>query len=148
MPLQFTVTDGKYGLKGSPTRDVFKFMHKQMCKDHWGCDLDFIWVMKSPQPDIVAGLDYKSAGDDVTFTEVIAYNALLLRGISIYIVKGDADSGCFDVYQYMGGHHSKPCYTLDFICKTSCWEEFHSWQAEIRKAYASRFSSEGHSHGR
>lgn len=148
MPLEFTVTDGKQSLKGSPSRDIFKFMHKQQCKEHWGCDLDFIWVMKSPQPDIVAGLDYKAYGDEVTFTEVIAYNALLMRGISIYIVQGDAESGAFDVYQYGGGHHYKPRYTLAFVCHTDSWDQFHEWQASIRKEYASRFGSEGHSHGR
>jgi hypothetical protein len=148
MPLEFTVTDGKKFLKGSPSRDIFKFMHKQQCKEHWGCDLDFIWVMKYPQPDIVAGLDYKTECDEVTFSEVIAYNALLFRGISIYIVVGDAESGCFDVYEYIGGHHSRPRYTLEFICKTNSWREFHQWQAEIRKSFAKRFSSEGQTHGR
>ena len=148
MPLEFTVTDGKKFLKGSPSRDIFKFMHKQQCKEHWGCDLDFIWVMKYPQPDIVAGLDYKTECDEVTFSEVIAYNALLFRGISIYIVVGDAESGCFDVYEYIGCHHSRPRYTLEFICKTNSWREFHQWQAEIRKSFAKRFSSEGQTHGR
>lgn len=148
MPLEFTVTDGKRALKGSTSRDIFKFMHKQQCKDHWGCDLDFIWVMKSPLPDIVAGLDYKAPGDDVTFTEVIAYNALLQRGISIYIVQGDAESGQFDVYQYIGGHYYKPRYTLQFVCHTSSWPEFHTWQSSIRKEYAAKFAQEGHTHGR
>lgn len=140
--------DGKQSLKGSPSRDCFKYMHKQTCKDHWACDLDFIWVTKSPQPDIVAALDYKMYGDDVTFTEVIAYNALLMRGISVFIVQGCAETGSFNVHRYVGGHHLKPRYTLLFVRKTDSWGEFHAWEAEIRKAYALRFSSEGQTDGR
>lgn len=139
---------GKKFIKGSSSRDTFKYMHKQQCKDHWGCDLDFIWVMKSPHPDIVAGLDFKAYGDEVTFTEVIAYNALLMRGIAIYIVEGNAESGEFVVYKYIGGHHYKPSYTLQKVEKTETWEQFHRWQASIRFEYASRFATGGHTHGR
>jgi hypothetical protein len=45
---------------GSPRRDRFKQRHKLLSKEFYGCDLDFVLVTKTPVPDVIAVLDYKS----------------------------------------------------------------------------------------
>ena len=63
-------------LKGSPSRDSFKQLHKSHCpQSYYACDLDFILVAKYPFR-IIAFIDYKKHSDKITFSEVIAYNEL------------------------------------------------------------------------
>lgn len=126
---------------GSPSRDLFKLKHKALHKDLWAIDLDFVLVEKYPHPDIVAAIDFKKDTDDsITFAEVIAYNALLNRGISIYIVTGDADLGVFQIYKYNGGCHKKPSYSVTLIASVNDWVEFEVWEKSLRKFKRSRFT--------
>ena len=119
--------------KGSPSRDTFKRKHKDLSKLFWACDLDFVLIDKSPVPDIVAVLDYKQSDDDITFSEVIAYNALMSRGLPIYIVVGDAESGAFIIYHYRGGNHKKPRCEMAEVCRTINWDEFARWEKSLRE---------------
>ena len=139
--------NGKQKIKGSDSRDHFKFMHKQSHPGHYACDLDFVLVRKDPD-GIVALLDYKSRLDEVTFSEVVTFNDFINRGIPVYIIVGDAYAGCFEILRYMGGNKLKPRYTLKSLCRTQCWEDFHKWESAIREHLASRFTAEGHTHGR
>lgn len=125
--------------KGSPSRDEFKVRHKLLRKELWSLDIDFLFVEKSPYPDIIAAIDYKSHGDTLTFAEVIAYNALTIRGIPIYIVSGDAETGEFEIKWYVGGHHQKPRYELVLMKTTANWKEFEAWEIELRAKRKKRF---------
>jgi len=127
--------------KGSPSRDTFKRMHKELGKDNWGCDIDFVFVEKAPFPDIVAVIDYKQSCDEITFSEVIAYNALMNRGLPVFVVSGCADSGRFTISRYMGGNHFKPNYTLDEVLKTENWSEFERWEKSLRSQYQEKLGA-------
>lgn len=125
--------------KGSPTRDNFKHRHKQLCKQFYACDLDFVFVAKVPMPDIIAAIDYKASGDKITFSEVIAYNALIRRGIPVYVVAGDVETGAFRIWRYKGGHHGKPRYDVEPVANTSSWDEFETWERALRDEYQKSF---------
>ena len=129
----------KHHLKGSPSRDLFKYYHKRLNNKFWGCDIDFVLLDKYPFPDIVAALDYKKHGDEVTFSEVIVYNALIIRGIKVYIVEGDAESGAFRISEYVGGHHAQPSDELSQVCNTESWDEFEQWEQALRLSSKKRF---------
>lgn len=120
-------------LEGSVSRDRFKRKHKELSGRFYGADLDFVLVQKEPIPDIVCALDYKKSYDCVTFSEVILYNALIMRGVEVFIVTGDADSGIFAIQSYLGGHHELPNYTLGEPVFTNNWSEFEAWENEQRK---------------
>jgi hypothetical protein len=126
---------------GSPSRDLFKRKHKDLNKHLWSCDVDFVFIEKHPSPDIVAVLDFKNGtGDDITFSEVIAYNAIIRRGIPVYIVTGDPELGAFTIFRYEGGHHVKPEYKLRNLCQTQNWQEFEDWEVRLRNYWKSLFS--------
>lgn len=127
---------------GSPSRDAFKRRHKDLNRTLYACDLDFVLIEKDPTPDIVAALDYKQDGDDVSFSEVIAYNALIRRGIKVFIVTGDAETGCFEICEYIGGHHRKPTCKLSRPCTTRNWKEFENWEQSVRQAFRSKFAQQ------
>jgi len=125
--------------KGSPSRDDFKRAHKDLSRRFYACDLDFVLVEKFPYPDIVAVLDYKQHGDAITFTETIAYNALVRRGLPVFIVTGAVATGAFRIERYVGGHHATPRTELEFLRMTASWEEFEAWEQSLRDAYRNRF---------
>lgn len=129
----------KRQLKGSPSRDAFKRMHKELGPDLYACDLDFVLIEKVPTPDIIAALDYKQDGDTVSFAEVIVYNALIRRGIPVFIVKGPVETCEFAIGQYRGGHHGKPRYRVDLVHETASKEEFEKWERSLREEYAAKF---------
>ena len=129
-------------LKGSPSRDTFKQKHKRLSKNYWACDLDFVLLEKNPFPDIVAAIDYKTSNDHgVPFSEVIAYNALIRRGIRVFIIQGDAETGPFVIREYVGGHHYKPSYSLVDVALVKGWEELGEWEGKLREEWRQRFSS-------
>lgn len=127
--------------QGSPSRDLFKRKHKDLNKEFYGCDIDFAFVTKRPFPDIVAIIDYKKNHDEVTFSEVIAYNALVNRGIPVYVVIGDAEEGSFRVFQYAGGHHARPRFDLVEVATTANWAEFEEWERSIRDRHYDAFKA-------
>ena len=122
-------------LQGSPSRDKFKRKHKDLSRQFYACDIDFVFVEKEPLPDIVAALDYKAFGDAITFSETIAYMALVKRGIPVFIVTGNADAGVFKIDKFIGGHHKKPRHELKHTASTCSWEEFSAWESSLRQAY-------------
>lgn len=124
---------------GSPSRDLFKRKHKDLSRQFFACDMDFVFVEKVPFPDIVAAIDYKQDWDSVTFSESIAYTALVRRGIPVYIVTGDCESGCFSVKQYIGGHFKKPVARYSNEFQVQSWEEFEQWEEWLREEYRKLF---------
>jgi len=133
------MNDEMKNLKGSPSRDLFKQKHKSLASQLYACDIDFVLVDKMPVPDIVAALDYKQRSDDITFSEVIAYNALLQRGIPVFIVQGDAEQGSFVIYRYQGGNHRNPRYDLTKEAQTFGWEDFQDWEFRLRERRRKRY---------
>ena len=131
--------ESKKNLKGSESRDTFKLKHKTLSKTFYACDIDFMFLEKFPFPGIVAVVDYKQNADSVTFSETIAYNDFIRRGIPVYIVQGDADAGVFKIFEYVGGHHVKPRQELNAIGVTDSWESFGRWEQKIRDAYKHKY---------
>lgn len=129
----------KRDMKGSPNRDEFKRRHKDICRDLWSCDIDFMFVEKSPVPDIVAAIDYKTDDDKIQFSEVIAYNSLRRRGIPVFIIRGDSVSGKFDILRYDGGHHRQPRYTLTLVAKTEDWQGLERWELSLRREFGEQY---------
>lgn len=126
---------------GSPSRDQFKRRHKDLNRQLYALDLDFVLVEKDPTPDIVAVLDYKNGhGDLVTFSEVIAYNALLRRGLPVFIISGCQESGTFEIWRWLGGHHLKPTKRCEKIAATTSWAEFEQWEVALRLDWRERYS--------
>lgn len=125
---------------GSPSRDKFKRKHKDLNKNFWALDVDFVFIEKHPFPDIVAILDFKAgASDTITFSEVIGYNAFLNRGLPVYIVSGDPDAGAFTIYRWEGGNHLKPTSKLKHVHNTANWKEFEKWERMLRRYRKSRW---------
>ena len=125
--------DSKRALKGSPSRDLFKQAHKNLSKQFYSCDIDFVWVGKYP-PRIIAFLDFKLPRDRVTFSEVLAYNDLL-RIAPVYIVESpDPTTGPFKVYSYSGGDFrpNPPDVELEHIETCPDWLSFGKWERKVR----------------
>lgn len=133
--------DSKRRLKGSPSRDCFKQRHKDLPSNFYAMDLDFVLIAKTPIPDVICAIDYKQHGDEITFTEVIGYNAMTRRGLPVYIATGDAEAGRFEISRYVGGHHATPTYTLQPICKTESWQDFQSWEQELRNEFILKWNA-------
>lgn len=133
------MTEEVENLRGSDSRDEFKRRHKQLSRQFYASDLDFVLVEKHPYPDIVAALDYKRNSDSISFAEVIAYNSLLKRGIPLFIIKGDELKGRFTICEYMGGHHGRPDCVLKAIRNTDSWVEFEAWESELRTKWTTRW---------
>lgn len=125
---------GKQGLKGSPSRDEFKRRHKDLSATFYAGDLDFVLVTKYPKAGIVAFLDYKRCGDQVTFAEAIAYNSLLSIA-PVYIVQGDnPNTGPFTVLEYKGGdwRPEPPVVSLIYCETVQDWRGFGNWERRLR----------------
>jgi len=128
--------DQKLNLKGSPSRDAFKQWHKTLFPWLYACDADFILVNKNP-PGIVAVLDYKTQKDHVTFSEVLAYNDFVIRGIPVYIVVGCEPFQQLEIYLYLGGNSQPepPQVRLELIASTNTRLEFALWESKIRQEW-------------
>ena len=122
-------------LRGSQSRDTFKYMHKQCCSPKfYASDLDFMLV---EPPGLVACLDFKLPGQEVTFAEVLAYN-VLLKTSPVYIVESPSpEAGPFKIYQYLGGdwHSRPPSVELVFVCACEGWGAFSRWEGQLRQEY-------------
>ena len=152
----------KQELKGSPSRDMFKYWHKKLSKYFYACDVDFTLVAKCRRnrnkDHIVGILDYKELYDDVTFSEAIAYNNFIAAGFPVYLVRStcidpplqpctcECTCGADDVQRerMKSGEFRiseiKGCKTrpnpqdceCSHVISTSSWEEFEEWEEELR----------------
>ena len=122
-------------LKGSPSRDIFKQMHKTLPGRFYACDIDFVLVENRP-PYILAFLDFKLPYDSVTFTEILAYNRLLAVA-PIYIVESpNPETGPFSIRRYSSGvikaYPAKPVITLGEAETCHDWQAFGQWEQSVR----------------
>lgn len=138
----------KQMLKGSQSRDLFKLMHKQTHPRNYATDIDLAMVVKYPWPHMPFYVDHKSGNENLTFSEVVAYNDALMRGQRVFIVRGDAEAGRFVINEYTGGHHGRPTWSEVFACEVDDWPAFHRWEESVRKECCDRFNPSEHTHGR
>ena len=133
----------KQSLSGSPSRDCFKYLHKnRVRKTHYATDLDFVLVHKATWDSAVipAVIDYKKFGPDkVTFTEAVVYKFFVDSKIPVYIVKAEYDSilddivGPFEVKEIIQVKWRAPIITYsDVTLMLKDWDEFDSWETKIR----------------
>jgi hypothetical protein len=124
----------KQELKGSPSRNGFKYLHKKLSRRFYACDLDFILVGKSPYR-IIAFLDYKRQTEPLTFSEIIAFNELKKLAPVFIVRSNNVEQGPFQILRFEGGDPTPdpPVYNLTAIhyCKT--WQDLEDWEAGVRK---------------
>ncbi len=125
--------------KGSTLNDLIKLLHKLRLPPHmFGCDVDLMIVEKNPDC-IVAFKDFKRIGEQVTFSEVIAYNQLM-KVAPIYLIyagsEQDAQNGVLTVYRYLGGNRgpNPPTIRMELYARLQSWEEYRRWEQELRNA--------------
>lgn len=104
---------------------------------------DLELVSKYPFPHIVARLDFKVAGDSISFAEAIAYNELVNRGIPVYIIEAEdpefinkqATEHRFSVYRYLYADPlpDPPLVKRTLELKSATWAELARWEALLRK---------------
>jgi len=132
------MNEAKQGLKGSPSRDSFKQIHKIKCSEEkFACDLDLVLVSKVPKAAINAFLDYKKFGDKVSFSEVLAYNNLISMAPLFIVRSADPDNGPFYIRKYLSGDwrpYPDPIVQLGEPIKLANWDEFNKWETSLRMA--------------
>jgi hypothetical protein len=135
-----SMSDDMRAVVGSDTRDLFRSQHKQDLPHHmFGLDFDFVLVEKNPYK-IVAVLDVKvGKREKLTFTEVIAYNAILKNGFAdVFIIYAKCVESLkrweLSIYQYLGGDPvpEPPKKKLFLVQKTKSLEDFQQWEQTIR----------------
>lgn len=131
--------EDKRRLQGSEKLDRFKRRHKEINGKFYASDVDLTLISKLP-PGVVAYLDYKGSGENVTFAEVILYNQHL-EIAPVYIVEGkDPENGPFTITRFMGGNYKPEPPTVDTetICTCADWSEYEKWESELREEYEKR----------
>lgn len=125
--------EDKRNLIGSRKRDLFRRKHKDYGDKLYSLDGDMIWVEKEP-PGIVAYIDYKTTDDNVTFSEVLAYNVWATT-TPVYIIQADdPETGPFTVLRYEGGNWKPepPDVEMRFVLLCKDWEELTDWEGKLR----------------
>lgn len=121
--------EGKRNLIGSPNRDIFKRRHKDLNRSFYASDADLCLISFKP-PGVVAYLDYKAEGDQVTPTEGILYNEWMVS-TPVFIIEGATpDAGPFTVWRYMGSDKE-----LEYVTFVSDWAGLEAWEQGLRNEY-------------
>ena len=143
-------------LRGSKSRDHFKWWHKQKLRGcDYASDLDLILVEKvfTGTKDkegywhkgvIVAAIDFKSYDvEEPTFTEVIVYNWSVDSGVPVYLVSGNPalpDEGKeYDTMMVRRFVHGVPwprppkC-EIEHVIGPCSVDEYVAWEKKLRGA--------------
>lgn len=138
---QYGMTEAQRALKGSPNRDLFKQLHKQLLPRHmFAADADLFVIEKNPD-GIVALYDFKMQYDGVTFSEVITYNAQRLAFISVFIIEAANETAlksyCFDIREYKWGNRTPnpPIVEWGHSWHVDSAEEFAEWEQNLRNKW-------------
>ncbi len=94
--------------KGSESRDVYKWWHKQIddfynlpeAKKWYAIDIDLCLV--DFDKGILAFLDYKKPTDKITSAEKVVYDELLEKGYDVFLIVGELPK-IPQVYKYTKG---------------------------------------------
>lgn len=131
--------EDKRNLQGSLSRDIFKRLHKQKCdSDHYATDADLVLVAKNPYR-VVAGLDYKQYGDEVSFTEAILYNWFIDRDVPVYLIYSQSLNGFpdsvhrFDLYRYYYADPGPdpPIVEKELKAQDLTWKALNDWETRL-----------------
>jgi len=141
------MTDG-HVLQGSEARDLFKRLHKQQApSDFYALDVDLELVSKggtaacAPAPEVIARIDFKRPDDSLEFSEVLAYNRMLMQGIPVFIVECAAADFVgkrpanhrFTVHRYCGGDFADPVNTVTKTVGVGLsWGQLVEWERCLR----------------
>ena len=136
------MNEKKFNLKGSPSRDEFKYQHKRkLPSNFYATDLDLVLVEKDE--GIVAFLDYKKPKDLLTYTETLAYNELIAIAPIYIIVSNNPEHGPFKVISY--NMKLKPQdYTIEALMRRfqvihlKNWNQPMEWEEHLRTILTSR----------
>lgn len=134
--------------RGSPSRDRFKHLHKQMLpKEAWALDVDLELVAKYPFPFVVARIDFKLPNDSIGFTEALSYqNCLDLpepHAVPVYIVESNEDFGRadspvdshrFSVFRLVWADYKPfpPTFKLELVAGDLDWRGLSQWEMDLR----------------
>ena len=149
----------KRALKGSKRRDAFKHWHKTLPGWYYALDIDFALINKKAHTDrdivIIAFIEYMKPDGTPTFTECMAYNALIKEGHHVFIVKSEpfwknifcpkcgakvdeeahfGPNSIFNIYQYCGGSckPDPPVCDLKLVEKGLSARGFRDWEGNLR----------------
>ncbi len=115
-------------LRGSESRDTFKWAHKKIGNGYYASDADLVLAEFHPR-GIVAYIDFKKVGDIVTATEKIIYDEWV-QSKPVFVVEGiDPEFGPFTIYEYLQGGQ------LKFICCLKDQNEYRNWELSLRMEY-------------
>lgn len=132
-------------LEGSPIRDRWRRLHKDLSSGLYGADGDFIWV-EFTYPGVVAYLDIKGPYDSLTRTEIVLYNYWINQA-PVYIIQIPETipidvclgSGIFKIGRYYRTElTNQPNPNVEWIETTSSWSEFEEWEVSVRNEYKQR----------
>lgn len=133
--------DAKRELEGSPLRDKFKRMHKELHPSFFASDADLALIQKAPCAEVVAYLDYKAIGEHITWAEAVLYAEWLRNGKAVYIVRSnDPEIGPFTIERLIRIIDLKPEppeIEIEHIAELPDWDAFEEWQARLRADYRS-----------
>jgi hypothetical protein len=134
--------------KGSPSRDRFKLLHKQLLPGNcWALDSDLELVEKRPIPFVVARLDFKMGQDSISFTEAIAYqhylSAPMPYKVPVYIIEAnpifkdensDPKDHLFAVIEVTALNYrpDPPTYDRRVVIENATWQDLADWEAKLR----------------
>ena len=124
----------KKNLIGSRSRDLFKWLHKQIGGGYHASDTDLALIDFNTR-DVIAYLDYKQIGDTVTETEKVLYDRWS-RDTPVFIVEGVIVEGAtlkvgpFTIKRYLFGGQ------LEFICNLKDLNAYQRWELAIRQDYS------------
>lgn len=142
--------NAKKQLKGSETRDRFKQLHKAMLPAHcYALDSDLELVEKLPFPFIVARIDFKVEGDQLTFAEAISYDYLLnglpseyripvfiIEATRAFRVSEDPSDHRFTVWEIIEVDYKPepPLRKANKLLSGLTWRELAEWEIRLREA--------------
>jgi hypothetical protein len=115
-------------LKGSPSRDEFKSLHKtKLGNGFYACDIDLVLVDFRSKNGIVCILDCKRMNELITNTEHKTYQDLG-RYHKLFIIRivEKVEDGHFIINEYRNGEEF-------FMTRTLNWEQFKQWETELRQ---------------
>lgn len=140
-------------LKGSLSRDEFKLWHKSAAlpKFYYMCDCDGVLVEKRVNSitsviheGIVAFIDYKQAGDSVSYTEAVAYNQFVAMGFPVFLVWSKSpEFTTFTIQRYNGAdpRPSPPVCDLTLVAKDISQAQYVAWEKQLRDEWYLRVST-------
>lgn len=118
--------------KGSESRDMFKWRHKQELPDAClASDIDFVLYDKTNEK-ILAIIDVKKDKDRVTPVECGVYNDLLNKGYSVYIIIGDPIKHTLDTFHVFEYNETPIVYPRKLPNLRKVSDNFIDWEIKLR----------------